>query len=141
MAEGLIRARLTADGRNGDVQVRSAGTWAPTGLPPTDDAIATMAARGIDISGYRAREVDLAMVNEADLILVMTSSHLQALESEFPSARGKVRLLSSLAGGAWNIADPVGGTPEDYDVTAHELARLIEVGWPMIVAAQPRPRR
>jgi protein-tyrosine-phosphatase len=133
MATGLIRARLAAEGRDRDVEVRSAGTWAAEGAPATDHALAVLAERGIDFRDHRSAEIGAADVEDADLILVMTESHRVAIEAEFPSARGKVRLASQLAGGRWDTADPVGGTLEDYRATADELARLIADGWPEIV--------
>jgi protein-tyrosine-phosphatase len=138
MAEGLLRARLAAAGCADRVQVSSAGTWALAGRPPTALAVETMAARGIDITATRAREVDAGLVGAADLILTMTGGHLEALEADYPEARGKVCLMSSLAQGLWDIADPVGGTAEDYEATARELERLIEAGWPTLLGEPGR---
>jgi protein-tyrosine-phosphatase len=132
MAEGLIRARLERAGLTGVVAVASAGTWAPEGETATAHARTAMAERGIDISAHRSREVTAAQLALADLILVMTASHREALGVDFPDARDKVRLMSSLDGGGWDIADPVGGTLDDYRATAAELDRLIEVGWPIL---------
>ena len=81
MAEGLIRARLAAEGRQDRVSVASAGTWADDARSATPNAVATMAARGID------------------------------------------------------IADPVGGSLDDYRATADELLRLIDAGWAEIVGS------
>jgi len=133
MAEGLIRAAVDVRGLTGQVRTRSAGTWAIPGVPATDHAVAVMSARGIDIAGHRSAALDPEGIARADLILTMTSSHAEAIAAEFPAARAKVRRMSELAGGSWNIADPVGGTREDYEATADELARLIEAGWAIIV--------
>ncbi len=133
MAEGLIRAGLEARGLGDRVVVASSGTWARDGYPATPYAVATLAERGIDIGGHVSRALDPLRVATADLVLVMTESHRQALVAEFPSARGKVMRMSELAGGAWDVADPIGGPLEDYRATANELARLIEAGWGIIV--------
>jgi protein-tyrosine-phosphatase len=129
MAEGLIRARLEATGMSHLVSVSSAGTWAEDGLPATHHAVRAAAERNVDISCHRSREVSRELVGPADLILVMTASHAEALRAEFPDAGSRVQRISALAGGAWDVADPVGGSLDDYRATAAELARLIAAGW------------
>lgn len=133
MAEGLIRARLEREGLAGEIEVLSAGTWASEGIPPTDHAIAAMQERGIDISDQESVEVDAELIRRAELILVMTEGHLIGIRTDFPEADAKIRLMSSLAGGSWDVADPVGGSLDDYLVTADELERLVDAGWDEIV--------
>jgi protein-tyrosine-phosphatase len=134
MAEGLVRLRLAATGAASQVVVSSAGTWATNGQPATPNAVTTLRERGGDISGHRSRDVTLDMVAEADLVLVMTSGHLEAITAEFPAARDKTILLSQLAGGRWDIDDPVGQPLAAYRATADELDRLIAAGWARLVA-------
>jgi protein-tyrosine-phosphatase len=143
MGEGLIRAEVERLGFGDSLAVGSAGTWAALeGTPPTEHALFAMQERGIDISDVRSREIDAALVEQADLILAMQESHRIAIETEFPEARGKVLLMSALAGGAYDIADPVGGTLDDYRATANEIARLVAAGWPIIAgAARPASAR
>jgi protein-tyrosine phosphatase len=76
------------------------------------------------------READVA---EADLILVMTSGHREAIQAEFPAVAGRVHLLSQMAGRAYDIPDPYGGTPGDYDASADEIHGLIEAGMARII--------
>jgi len=87
MALALIESRVRAAGLSGAVQVRSAGTWAEPGHPATAQAIAEMQSRGIDLSEHRSREVDADLMAEADLVLVMTDGHRQALAAEFGTPR------------------------------------------------------
>jgi protein-tyrosine phosphatase len=133
MAEGLIRERLEREGLEGEVQVASCGTWTVEGVAPTDHAVTVMSERDIDISDGESAEVDAQMVADSDLILVMTDSHLIGVTTDFPEAVGKTKLVSALAGSRYDIADPVGGSLEDYRSTADELARLIDAGWSEIV--------
>jgi protein-tyrosine-phosphatase len=97
-----------------------------------------MAERGIDIGRHQATEVDANLLGWADVVLVMTASHREALAEEFPGTADKLILMSCLDGGDWDVADPVGGTLEDYRATAKELARLIDRGWPVIVGHHER---
>ncbi len=133
MAEGLIRHRLEQEGLAERISVHSCGTWTEDGLPPTDHAVQVMAERGIDIEAVESEEVTSEAVADADLILVMTDSHLIGVIADFPGAIGKARLMSTLAGATFDIADPVGGGIEDYRATADELERLLEEGWSEIV--------
>lgn len=132
MAEGLIRSRLLAEGRADEVLVSSAGTWAAPGEPPVSESVQALAELGIDIAAHRSREVSPEDMS-ADLVLVMTDSHRLALAAEFPAARERVLLVSELAGGAWDIADPVGQPLPAHQATASELARLLDAGWRRIV--------
>jgi len=132
MAEGLIGAALEARGLGQRVAVRSSGTWAVDGVPASPHAVTVLRRRGVDIAGHRSRELDAELIATSDLVLVMTAGHAEAILAEFPEAHGKVLRFSALAGGDWDIADPVGGSVEDYAATADELARLIEAGWAII---------
>ncbi|MFQ5460212.1 MAG: low molecular weight protein arginine phosphatase [Anaerolineae bacterium] len=134
MAEGLISSRATATGA--PVEVLSAGTWAVDGVPATENARIVMAERGIDIEGHVSREVDAGLVVMADLILVMTQGHKEALEADFPAAAGKTLLMSALAGGRWDVADPVEGDLDEYRATADALAQLVASGWARIVGTE-----
>ncbi|MCB0217032.1 MAG: low molecular weight protein arginine phosphatase [Chloroflexi bacterium] len=133
MAEGLIAARLAAEGRQSRLAVSSAGTWARAGEPATDKAVATLAERGIDIRAHRSREVTAELLDEADLVLVMTAGHREAILAEHPRTADKLRLMSELADETWDLADPVSQPIEAYRATATLLDRLIDLGWPRIL--------
>ena len=100
MAQGLFESRLATG-----VEVSSAGVAAVVGAPAASPARTLMAAQGIDISGHRARQLDLRLATSHDLLLVMESHHRDWILSHFPMTRGRVHLL-----GAWRddlqIPDP-----------------------------------
>jgi protein-tyrosine-phosphatase len=134
MAEALLRARVARAGLDEDVHVVSAGTWAQPGLPPTPHAVEALGECGLAWQGAMSQAVDADLMSASALVLVMTRSHAEALRAEFPAQAHKVTLMSELAGGRWDIADPVGGSLEDYRATRDELARLIDAGWAGILA-------
>jgi protein-tyrosine phosphatase len=103
MAEGLLKQVLTASGK-GDCVVTSAGLGALAGHPPDAKACQLMIKKEIDISGYRACQLDKDMIRKADLILVMESSHKSAIEAFEPCAKGKVFRLGHW--GDFDIPDP-----------------------------------
>lgn len=134
MATGFLRERLRRDGRPDDVQVRSAGTWTMDGYPATDHALQVMAERGLDISGHRSHLLTERDVEGADLILVMTQNHREAIEAEFSQARGKTYLLSEMVGKSYDILDPYMAPLAAYRRCAGELENLVEEGYEKIVA-------
>jgi protein-tyrosine-phosphatase len=132
MAAALLRHKLATDGKADPYEVTSAGTWVSPGQPASHDARKVMADQGIDLGDHRSREVDAEMVRQADLVLVMTQSHREALIAEFPTARGKTYLLSEMVGQCYDIADPYGDWPA-VESCATELANLIERGYTRIL--------
>ncbi|MGD2105486.1 MAG: low molecular weight protein arginine phosphatase [Anaerolineae bacterium] len=133
MAAALLRARLEEDEERRGWRVVSAGTWASFGRPASAYAIAEMAERGIDIQGHRSRSVNEQMMGRADLALVMTESHTEALLAAFPDQAHKVYMLAQMSGHAYDISDPYGGTRLEYSYIARELEQLIDAGYDRIV--------
>ena len=103
-AEGALRALLP------DAVIDSAGTsdW-HLGEPPYPPMIAAARARGIDISGLRARQVSAADFRRFDLILCMDAQNLARVEALRPEgASTPVRLFTDFApdAGADHVPDP-----------------------------------
>jgi len=132
MAAALLRARLARDADH-DWIVESAGTWAQTGRPASAYAIAEMADRGLDISGHQAQRVTRERLADAELVLVMTKNHAEALKSAFPDQADKVYMLSQLVGESYDILDPYGGSRMEYAYTAQELEELLDEGYERLI--------
>ncbi|MFQ6057608.1 MAG: low molecular weight protein arginine phosphatase [Anaerolineae bacterium] len=133
MAVGLLKEQLKRHGRQGEYRVRSAGTWTLEGHPAAPYALQVMAERGLDIGDHRSHALTRGDVEAADLILVMTRGHQEAIEAEFPQARGKTYLLSEMVGQSYDIPDPYGASLAMYRRCADELEDLIEDGYEKIV--------
>lgn len=103
MAEGLFKQTLI-DANKSDRMVNSAGLSALVGHPPDPNACSLMMEKGIDISGYRACQLNQEMIRKSELILVMELSQKYILEENEPSARGKIFRLGEW--GKFDIADP-----------------------------------
>jgi len=134
MAAGLLRARLKDDEAHRDWRVVSAGTWASEGRLPSAYGVAEMDERGIDIRAHRSRSLSAELMEKADLVLVMTRNHAEALSVAFPDQDHKVYVLSEMVGEAYNISDPYGGTRLEYSYIAQELEQLINEGYERIVS-------
>lgn len=126
MAEAI--ARELAARRRLEVEARSAGLMTGPGSPAAEHARRLAAARGLDLSRHRSASLAPDVLAEADLILGMTRSHVDALRSGLPG--GDVRLVTEflpeehpLAGSS--IADPYGGDERAYERTWEELRTAI----------------
>jgi protein-tyrosine phosphatase len=98
MAEAVLRQRVPS------LEVSSAGIAALVGRPADPTATALLGERGLDISSHRARQLTAAMVEGADLVVVMEQRHVVDVESLTPAARGRVHLLGRF--GRFEIPDP-----------------------------------
>jgi protein-tyrosine-phosphatase len=133
-AQYLLKRRLEHEGLD-DWEVESAGTWALEGRPISAHMASLLAQRGIDASAHRSREINERMIEEADLVLVMTRNHAEALGLELPEQADKVYLLSEMASDQrYDIQDPYGGSLSDYRICVEELERLIQDGFDRIRA-------
>ena len=103
MAEGFLKNALTVSNK-GECIVTSAGLGALVGHPPDKKACQLMMEKGIDISGYRACQINKEMIRKADLILVMELAHKTAIEMSEPSSKGKVFRVGEWGG--FDIPDP-----------------------------------
>jgi protein-tyrosine phosphatase len=121
MAEALLRHALHDANKSG-YTVSSAGLGALVDHAPDKTACELLLKKGIDISGYKASQINTHLIRKADLILVMESGHKNALVAEEPSAKGKVFRLGEWGG--FDVPDPY-----QKDLAAFENAlHLIEQG-------------
>jgi protein-tyrosine-phosphatase len=111
-------------------QVESAGTWADPNLPPIAQAIQFSKKRGWNIEGHRSREVNTAILENADLILAMTHSQLEAMGLEFSISKGKIALLSQACEHqSYDISDPMENADSDWNAVGSEICSLIDRGF------------
>ena len=103
MAEVLLTDALINKGKK-NFQVSSAGIGAMVDYNPDKIACELMLEKGLDISAYKATQLNQEMIFKADLILVMESAHKELIEHKEPSAKGKVFRLGEW--GRFDIADP-----------------------------------
>jgi protein-tyrosine phosphatase len=133
MAEVLLRDLAGRHEEGTQWQVQSAGTWAEPGQPATQLAQAVMAARRLNLADHRSRPLDEPLLQAADVILVMTRHHQEALKAEFPAVAGRVYLMSQLLDQKFDIEDPYGGSRDDYEACAADLQHILTDGWARLV--------
>lgn len=139
VAEALFADWLRQQGVSGDWHVESAGTWAEPGAPASAYSREVLEELGLDLASHRARRVDRAMIEAADLVVCMTRSQREALRAEFPDLAGRLQLLGAMAGPEYDIADPYGGPRQGFVEMVAELQHLIATGaWRMLALASGR---
>lgn len=125
MAEVMLRKRIAdklgcsvseVDERG--VMVMSAGTQAMAGGRSAQEAIDTMAARGLDLSQHESQPMNDRLVRFADLVLGMTREHRDMIAANWPEAADRTFPLGR---DNLNIADPIGGPPEVYRRCADQI--------------------
>ncbi len=123
MAEAIARHFIDVGllGDAVDVFVASAGVAAPNGSPPTVEARAALAVIAIDNEGS-SKPLTAEMIRNADLVLCMTSRHVETARSLAPTAHeGQIIRLDP----AGNIDDPIGMAQGGYDSLADRLMQII----------------
>ncbi|MCW3488875.1 low molecular weight protein arginine phosphatase [Dethiobacter alkaliphilus] len=115
----LKRAHLT------DWVVDSAGMQAFSGQSASAGALAVAREMGLDLSLHQSRLLTEELLAQAELVMVMTWTHREALLSAAPQVAGKVHVLKEFVGEDGDVADPYGGGPAEYGYAARELERLI----------------
>ncbi len=135
MAEALFRSLLEktqADWR--DWKIGSAGTWAAPGKQAVTYSQRMMREFGLDISRHRSRTVSNELLNAADLILTMESSHKEAIQIEFSSWSSKIFMLSEMIGKTTDIPDPAGKRREDFLEVTNLIRQYLFAGFERIIS-------
>jgi protein-tyrosine phosphatase len=126
LAEALLREKAESA-----ITIKSAGVHAFPGSSVSEGTRQVLENRGIKLE-HHAQLVTSDLLNWADLVLTMTSAHLELVVNHFPESKDKVFTLKNYVNAAGgnadtDIADPIGGPLEAYEQTAQELETCIEL--------------
>jgi protein-tyrosine phosphatase len=88
MAQGLFAAALP------QIEVRSAGLSALSGMPADETAVRLMRGRDIDITAHRAAQITRELCSRSDLVVVMSTEQRRRLEEMYPFACGRTFRLA-----------------------------------------------
>lgn len=133
MAEGLLKAAV--HGRR-QMKVASAGVAAMNGQPMSAETSAILNQKGAGVAGFRSQQVDARLLESADYVIAMTSSHADMVKRYCGKNPVAVNLLCDFIdpgeglGGA-DIPDPIGMGMDAYE----EVAEVMELAMPGILAA------
>ena len=135
LAAAALARELGAD--SALVEVTSAGTSAWEGEPATEYSIEVAARDGLDLSAHRSRRVSAALLEQADLVLVMERSHVGAVRSlGADPARTVVLSEWPLPGEPeLTVSDPFGGSIEAYEECWRRIRRHVQRVVPHVIEA------
>ncbi len=133
MAEGLLRQKIKAAKMTERIAVSSAGLAALQGEAASANAQLVMQRRSIDVAAHRARQLTLANVDAADLVLTMTKLHKDSILKHDDNWADKVFTLKEYAGQSGDVEDPYGGSSAVYEICAAEIEVLLAACWEKIM--------
>ena len=110
--------------------VLSAGLAAMMGGRAAAEAVAVAQERGADLSGHASRPLTRALAAQADYLIAMTHTHLQALTAEYDCMGYQPRLLSYDSG---DVPDPIGGDEQVYRDCARQILAHLEAFLPEVL--------
>ncbi len=120
MAEGLLKHMI---GPEYGWEISSAGICAANGDSASPNAVEAMREKGMKISAHRSRHLSPELIKEADMLVVMTCGHRDAIVAIAPESAGKVFLLKSfgIPQSTIDIYDPVGEALDVYRRVRDEI--------------------
>jgi len=122
LAAAYFYARLKE--RGAEIAVRSAGLDTTPGKEAHPLATTVARENNLSLQAHLTTSLSSELVAEADLIVVMESVHSSTLLQKHPEAAGKVVQLGYFNNGlSTDIADPFGGTRQDFDVCYNAIQR------------------
>ncbi len=124
MAQETARLLINKLGLEG-FEAASAGLFAESGMHASAGAQAAVRLIGGDLSDHRARSVKADIVEDAELILCMTTSHKTLLLRRYPDAAGKVFTLLEYIDEPGDIADPFGGDAVVYEECLTQIGAAV----------------
>ncbi|WP_120169444.1 low molecular weight protein arginine phosphatase [Thermohalobacter berrensis] len=133
MAEAIFRDMIKKAGKELEgIKVESAGIYAMPNQPASRQAVEVMKSEGIDLTNHRSRPINREMIDNADLILTMTTGHKNTLLKMLPDIEEKVYTLKEFAFTEQetlqllDISDPYGLPVEEYRKTAEEIKKALK---------------
>ena len=86
----------------------SAGTLGLQGFPAPNEVVLVCAELGIDVSNHSSQGVTRSLIQNADMIIVMTDAHADHVLKLEPSAEQRIIFLGDYFSPPGDIWDPIG---------------------------------
>jgi len=128
LAEMLFKNEIKLN-RLEDFFVSSAGTHAGPGIPADPRMVDYLSEIGVPAESHEARIISEKDVEWADLILVMETIHVEAIEDHWPEAKHKTELLGryiSPDSAEVDIVDPYGMSPYHYYLVRSKITLAVK---------------
>ncbi|MBQ8357395.1 MAG: hypothetical protein IJX39_06250 [Clostridia bacterium] len=127
MAPGEVGSACAGEGQAALAVAESAGLYANDGDPMTPDAVKALAEAGVaprpgnDYTAHRARRVTRDMMERADAVVAISTSHAMELTLRFPEFAGKIGTMPM------DIPDPYGKGPVAYRECLMQLRYCLQI--------------
>lgn len=119
--------RLLEQAGISDVTVSSAGLFAGGGMPASHGSVTIMRDFDIDLSSFRNVQLDESILEQADLVVAMSTSHRAHIGAMNPDALDKTRLLLEFADQPeTDVPDPFGGAKQVYRNCFEEMKKALD---------------
>lgn len=105
------------------VSCNSAGILAADGACASREARQVASKHCLNLEEFRSRRLTLQMIQQADIVLVMTQDQQQLLRRACPEEAEKIRTLHP---GDRDVHDPYGGDEAIYECCFQEMASAID---------------
>lgn len=126
MAVGLVKKSI---GKQSGIKFLSAGIIASNGLPASPNAIKVMEEIDIDISDHKTSPLTRELVDDADIVFVMTQWHKLEVIGLLEKPGKEIYLIKELAPEALDenldIQDPIGKPAEVYRKCRDEIKECV----------------
>jgi len=103
-------------------KIFSAGVMDLVGMPASPEAVATCAAKGIDIKAHTSRTLSPQLIEGCDFIFVMSGMHRERVIALNPEAANKCSLLAENK----EIFDPIGQAQQVYNDCGELIAKAVK---------------
>ena len=138
MAEALL-AELAHE-RGLDFDVQSAGTDAYEGMPAMASTIAVLDREtGRRLLDHRSRRLGIPLLEDADLVVGMTTAHVAQIVNKFPEFAAKTIALADVPGGR-DIEDPYAARIPVYKKTRVDIEAALPGLIDVILERTGRPK-
>jgi len=127
----MAAALLNDLGQSRGIFAFSRGTAVTPGAPIAENAAAALRAAGVEPAGrndytrHRAAQLTREDFEMCDGVFALTPAHAQQILFAFPEYAGRVRILG-------DIADPYGGTLEQYAACLEEIRGALRALFPYL---------
>lgn len=100
----------------------SAGISAIVGAPAAVESVDVARKYAVDLTGHSSQPLTDRLIEQADHVFTMTRSHWESVVSTWPDAAARVRVL---APSGEDIADPIGGGPDEYAAAWEQIEKSV----------------
>ncbi len=132
LAETIFKNMVKQEGLS--AEVKSAGIGAIPGLDAASLAVEVAKEAGINLGEHKTRSFNRELAEWADLILTLDETHKNFILTTMPEMTKKIFTLKEYEGNKkpsfyfvdLSIADPIGGSKEDYEECFREIKEELE---------------